>query len=111
MKTTVSLYDFRDAFQRMNRKENFTYEGLEALFEYLTDYEDSTGQETELDVIAICCDYAEYTADDLIKEFGDRIEIDEDEDGDESADRLAEKLREETEVIEVSNGNYILGAF
>ena len=58
MKSTVGLSDFRDAFQI--RKENFTYEGLEALFDYLEQYEEDTGEEIELDVIALCCDYTEY---------------------------------------------------
>jgi len=58
MKTTVSLYDFRDAFQRI-RPTNFTYEGLEALFDYLEQYEQDCGQELELDVISICCDFSE----------------------------------------------------
>jgi hypothetical protein len=44
----------------MNRKENFSYDGLDALYEYLTDLEESIGEELELDVIALCCDYMEY---------------------------------------------------
>ena len=34
MKTTVYLNEFRDAFQKI-RPDNFSYEGLGALFEYL----------------------------------------------------------------------------
>ena len=30
------------------------------MFGYLEDYEASTGEEMELDVIAICCDFTEY---------------------------------------------------
>jgi len=37
----------------MNRKTNFSYEGLEILFEYLEELEESTGEEIELDVIAL----------------------------------------------------------
>lgn len=60
MKTTVNLNDFRDSFQRMNRKDNFTYKGLEALYDYLTEMEDSYDTELELDVIALCCEFTEY---------------------------------------------------
>ena len=49
-----------DAFQNMNREDNFTYTGLSALFDYLEECEDSTGEELELDVIALCCDFTEY---------------------------------------------------
>ena len=44
---------FRREFERI-RPNQFSYEGLGALFEHL-DFED-----IELDVIAICCDYVEY---------------------------------------------------
>ena len=56
MKKSVSITDFMDAFEKM-RPSNFTYEGLECLYNYLIDYEHDTGTEIELDVIALCCDY------------------------------------------------------
>ena len=63
MKQSVSEYDFIDAFRNYfggQYKTNFSYEGLKALFEYLEEFENDTGEEMELDVIAICCDYMEY---------------------------------------------------
>ncbi|MCD6162597.1 MAG: hypothetical protein J7K40_09325 [candidate division Zixibacteria bacterium] len=57
MKQTVSLGDFRDAFQKMGRGDNFSYEGLEALYDFL---EECEGEDYELDVIALCCAYSEY---------------------------------------------------
>ena len=59
MKKSVSITDFMDAFEKM-RPSNFTYEGLECLYNYLIDYEQDTDTEIELDVIALCCDYSEY---------------------------------------------------
>ena len=59
MKKSVSITDFMDSFEKM-RPANFTYEGLECLYNYLIDYEQDTGTEIELDVIALCCDYSEY---------------------------------------------------
>ena len=67
MKQSVSIYDFERAFKRCER-ENFSYDGLKALFEYLEEYEEGTGEEIELDVIALCCDYMEY---DSLKEYND----------------------------------------
>ena len=61
------MYDFERAFKRCER-DNFSYDGLKALFEYLEEYEDSTGEEVELDVIALCCEYAEY---DSLSEYND----------------------------------------
>ena len=67
MKQSVSIYDFERAFKRYER-ENFSYDGLKALFENLEEFEDGTGEEVELDVIALCCEYAEY---DSLKEYND----------------------------------------
>ena len=53
------MYDFERAFKNFER-DNFSYDGLKALFEYLEEYEEGTGEEIELDVIALCCDYTEY---------------------------------------------------
>jgi len=58
MYQTVNLHDFRQAFQEI-RPNNFSYEGLETLFDYFEQLEDETGGKIELDVIALCCDYTE----------------------------------------------------
>ena len=59
MKQSISVYDFIDEFQSM-RPDNFSYEGLEALFDFLEEYEDEAGEEMELDVIALCYEFSEY---------------------------------------------------
>ena len=51
---------FADAFRRMGRENQFSREALEALFNYLEEYEQDTGEEIELDVIGLCCDFTEY---------------------------------------------------
>jgi hypothetical protein len=45
MITTVRWYDFKDAFDDI-RPDNFSYEGLEALFDYLQMLEDDIGKPT-----------------------------------------------------------------
>ena len=60
MKSIINLYDFRRGFETMDRNNHFSYEGLEALFNYLEDYEEGTEQELEFDVIGLCCEYTEY---------------------------------------------------
>tara|TARA_R110000751_G_scaffold53672_1_gene116095 strand:+ start:155 stop:454 length:300 start_codon:yes stop_codon:yes gene_type:complete len=67
MKQSVNMYAFERAFKNFER-DNFSYDGLKALFEYLEDLESDIGEEIELDVIALCCDYAEY---DSLKEYND----------------------------------------
>ena len=58
MKTTVDIYIFRNAFQAI-RPDNFSYDGLTALFDYLEE-QGSNEAEVELDVIAFCCEFTEY---------------------------------------------------
>ena len=65
MKTTVSYYDFRNAFDNMDRGSQFPTR-LPELFEFIEDMERETGEEYELDVIALCCDFTEYAN---LKEF------------------------------------------
>ena len=59
MKRTINEHDFIDAFQG-TYKDQFSYEGKIALYEYLTQLEEDTGFEMELDAIGICCEYTEY---------------------------------------------------
>ena len=56
---TVNLHDFRQAFHDCGRGEQFSYEALGLIFEYYEQYEDDTGEQVNLDVIAICCELAE----------------------------------------------------
>jgi hypothetical protein len=68
MKTTVNFSEFRDSFQQI-RPDNFSYEGLRHLFSWLEQYEEDTGEEVELDVIAICCDFSEDTFQNIADQY------------------------------------------
>tara|TARA_R110002050_G_scaffold130545_1_gene252262 strand:+ start:204 stop:506 length:303 start_codon:yes stop_codon:yes gene_type:complete len=63
---TITKYSFQDAFHKMGRGGQFSYGGLDALFDYFEMLEEDTDQQIEFDVIAICCEYSEY---DSLKEF------------------------------------------
>lgn len=69
MFTRVTLSDFRDAFRAAGRKDQFSYDGLRVIFDYMEELEDSIGEPVELDVIAICCDYAEMTPEEIIEAY------------------------------------------
>jgi len=71
MKRTVNRYEFEDAFREYGRSDSFSYEGKRALYDYLEQYEEDTGEEIELDVIGLCCNYSEYeTALEAAQEYG-----------------------------------------
>ena len=58
---TIDIYDFRRAFVDYNRADQFSYDGLGALFDWLDELSADTGTPYELDVIALCCEFTEYS--------------------------------------------------
>ncbi len=92
MKQTVTEYEFVNAFDKMDRGDNFTRTGRFALYEHLIQLEEDCGIEMELDVIGICCTYTEYADEDEVrKAYG----LDEDED-----------IHDYTTVIEAGGYNW-----
>ncbi len=61
IKTTVDQNTFIKEFEYYNREDQFTNEGLKALHNYIENISEETGEDIELDVIALCCNYTEYT--------------------------------------------------
>lgn len=78
MKTTINFSEFRDHFHRI-RPDNFSYEGLKILFYYFEEYEESTGEEIEMDVIAICCDFSEDSYQNIADQYGTELDPEMDE--------------------------------
>ena len=76
MKTTLSVYDFRDAFHKAGRGNQFSYDALGIIFDYLEEMESAGGEEYDLDVIALCCEIEESTPEEVMAAYN----LDEDED-------------------------------
>ena len=74
---TINLYDFRDAFKRYGRGEQFSYEGLELIFDYIEEYEQSTGEQVEFDVVALCCEWCEQSPEDIAMAYNLEIGVSE----------------------------------
>ena len=76
---TVTKSTFINWFRSSDTyRDNFSYMGLDALFDYLEEVEDGTGIKIEFDPIAICCDFSEYDSLEEITEMYDSIETLED---------------------------------
>jgi hypothetical protein len=60
MKQTITESGFHQAFHNAGRADQFSRAARSALFEYLEDIEAGCGEEIELDVIGICCDFSEH---------------------------------------------------
>lgn len=109
MKTTISLHDFREAFKKV-RPDQFSYEALGLIFAYLEEYEMETGEEFELDVIAICCDFAESSKEEIMQSYDFQ-------DSPEESDLMnriyfKDWLRDETLLLgETEDGNFVYQQF
>ena len=90
---TLDIYDFRRAFTDYGRGDQFSYEGLGALFDWLDELAEDTGTPYELDVISLCCEFTEYKNFEEIYDNYSNTEIENIED-----------LRDHTSVIEFNGG-------
>ena len=93
----ISKTDFIDQFKIMNRSEQFSREGLEALYGYFEEL--SEDQNIQFDVIAICCDFTEY---DNLAEFNRDY-------GKNFSD--VEEIFDFTQVIMIDNEKFIIQNF
>ena len=71
MKQTIGLDEFRTAFHRMGRGDNFSYEGLEEIYNY---YEENY-PDFEMDVIGICCEWTEHDSKEELLKYYDANSI------------------------------------
>lgn len=72
--TVNTASNFRDEFRACGRADQFSYDALGILFDYLEAYEMDTGEEIELDVVAICCDFSEDTPEAIARSYDIDIE-------------------------------------
>ena len=74
---TVSANDLYHLACKMNRGENFGYNGWRAIGDYLESLSDDLGEDVEIDIISICCDYSmEESIEDVFMEFSHEHGID-----------------------------------
>ena len=93
----ISKTDFVDQFKIMNRSENFSREGLEALYGYFEELSDD--QNIQFDVIAICCDFTEYDSlADFNRDYGMKFDD-------------IEEIYDFTQVISINNEKFIIQNF
>lgn len=102
MRKTVTEYMFVDSFLHAGRGSQFSVPARRALFEYLEEFENSTGTELELDPIGICCEWCEYpSALKAAKDYGFKEVCGNDNDCEPEA---LQWLRDNTQVVEFEGG-------
>lgn len=83
---TIDFNSFQRAFINAGRESQFTHTGLQMLFNYIEELSNDTGQDIELDVIALCCQYSELSLDEVNEEFD--LDLDHDDQPQEIKDRI-----------------------
>lgn len=109
---TLSKSSFIDAFKQSSRKDQFSYEALDVIFDQLEEYSDNTGESVEFDIVAICCEWAESHWSDVAREYDiDLNDFADDEGDDNRIKAVAEYLWDNTTAYELSNGVFIYQQF
>lgn len=93
---TLTEHDFIELTNKYSQyKDNFSHQGKKALFEYLQEYEQDTGEQIEFDYIALCCDYTEWdNRKELLNYYSSAYNI-----------NSLDSLRDNTEIIEFRKYN------
>jgi hypothetical protein len=108
MKKTLTTYDIADALKQ-DDNANWSYKGAQALAEYLEQCEEDTGEEMELDVVAIRCDFAEYQslqewAEDYFYDWKADLGIEESDDEDDIDGKIRQHIEDNGQLIEFDGG-------
>jgi len=62
---------FRKEFYDYGRENQFSLNGLKALYDFMLEYEETTGITYKLDVIGLCTEFTEYgSIEDVKKAYG-----------------------------------------
>ena len=102
-KMKITLSTTRAAYMLLDDKSaSWSYEGAEALVEYLEQLEEDTGEEMELDVVAIRCDYSEHASlEEWAKDYGYEPEGDTEEEREED---IRDHIQSNGQLIEFDGG-------
>ena len=117
MKKTLNTSDIARAL-KSDENADWTWNGSKALAEYLEQMEEDTGEEMELDIVAIRCDFSEYESleswasyyfrnqADAVDKLGLTLGMDGsiDEDSEEIDDLIRSYIQDHGQLIEFDGG-------
>lgn len=107
--TTINnAYQLEQLFKECGRENHFSYEGFNALYDYLDKYSDEVGEDFKVNVIAICCDFTEYSDweklyNDHSYSYNNKSKSFEELEEDNELDVFKEWVQDRTTVIEVTD--------
>ncbi len=106
---TVNSYHFERAFVNAGRGNQFSYDALQALYEYLESLSDDLGEDIELDVIALCCEWQESTIAEIIDQYD--IDVTDCLDDDDRKEIVVKYLEDNTTMIDLDNDSILFIQF
>jgi hypothetical protein len=106
---TLDKYSFIEAFQQSSRRDQFSHDALDAIFEYLESYSEDTGENLEFDIVAICCDWSEMTWQEIAINYA--IDLDHCDDDDERIGEVEGYLCKHTQWCALDDGNFVFISF
>lgn len=102
--TIYNGYQLQRLFEQCDRGNHFSYEGYNALFNYLDNLSDEIGEDFKVDVIALCCDFTEYESwEDVYNNYSYSYNNEEESWEDINQDAFIEWVYDRTQVIECYN--------
>lgn len=104
----TSSTQFADMFNAYGRSDDFSYIALDALFDYYEELSEDIGEDFQLDVVAICCDWSELELSHLEEDYSHLADS---ENMPESVEDWAELLSDHTTVITLDNDCLLVRCF
>ena len=106
--TIDNASQFRDQFHRCGRGNQFSYEAIGLIFDYLND----CGSDVELDVVGVCCEFAEESWDQITTNYSFDIDSLEDLEESEKIEVVRAYLEDNTSVVGLtSTGSFVFVQF
>ena len=96
----VTESDFTRAFDDMGRGTSFSTEALKEIYAYLEELSEDLGEDIELDVIAICCEFSEMAFDEVLEEQGE-------DDEDDALDEFERQLEKDHGWVVRLSGSFV----
>ena len=107
-----NVYQFREAFRLAGRGDQFSYEGLEVLFDYLDNLSEDIGEPIEMDVVGLCCEYYESSIQEIIDNYNIDCTIDgEPMSEEEIKETVQEYLEYRTTICGETENGFVYAAF
>lgn len=106
----MDKFDMQREFKKFDR-DYFSLDGYQAILDFFDECD--CGKATDLDVIAICCDFSEESIEDIYDEYSniDRIAATKDDNGDIDENEFMDALNYHTWATRLDNGNVLYMQF